>query len=48
MPLKDGQLVEEMKSYGGKPWDRPLPPTAATNKRKSGLEIQQHVYDCPQ
>lgn len=50
MPLKDGQIGEqEMKAYGQqKPWDRPLPPTAATNKRKSGLEIQQHVYDCPQ
>lgn len=49
MPLKDGQVVEEMKAYGQhKPWERPLPPTAATNKRKSGLEIQQHVYDCPQ
>jgi len=45
MPLKDGQLGEEMKSV---PWNRPLPPTAATNKRKSGFEIQQHVYDCPQ
>ncbi|KAK4336620.1 hypothetical protein RND71_043959 [Anisodus tanguticus] len=50
MPLKDSQMSEEMKSYVAhqKPWDRPLPPTAATNKRKSGLEIQQHVYDCPQ
>ena len=51
MPLKgDGQVGEEMKAYGShqqKPWDRPLPPTAITN-RKSGLEIQQHVYDCPQ
>lgn len=47
MPVKDGQLGEEMKAYGQqKPWDRPLPPTAVTNKRKS--EIQQHVYDCPQ
>lgn len=44
MPLKDGQVIEEMKALNNqRPWDRPLPSTAATNKRKSGLEIQQHV-----
>ena len=48
MPMKDS---EEMKSFIGqplKPWDRPLPPPAATNKRKSNIEPQHHVYDCPQ
>lgn len=48
MPLKDG---EELKSFAAahKPWDRPLPaPSAATTKRKSGIDAQHHVYDCPQ
>lgn len=50
MPMKDGLSGEEMKSFVAqqKPWDRPLPPPAATNKRKSNIEPQHHVYDCPQ